>query len=285
MKTTLAKMFFFSAFFITGVVVAQNGSQEYSNNYNNNYNNNGNEFYDSQYNYPEDYYYDYPSDYYTNDFYAKYYNDYRNAVVSVNWDRFFVEFNLSPIQIREIRILNDRFTDYNYWYNYYRYNPDRWYYDRFITLERILGPRIYASFYGRYYNNYNPIVYYKNYRERHYRPTVYITPRYRNVDVFRGNGFRGHGAREYHQYADRSNDQRGFRGDAYRQEPHNNDYQSNGGGFRSNRDIVNSPSRSYGYNAEKNNNGGFRSGGGSSKSDAGRGFRGHNGNTSGRGFR
>ncbi len=65
--------------------------------------------------------------------------------------RFFVEFRLSPYQIREIRILNSRFSSYGHWQRYYRYNPNRWYYDRFIALERILGPRIYVVYYQRYY--------------------------------------------------------------------------------------------------------------------------------------
>ena len=60
-----------------------------------------------------------------------------NAIISINWDRFFVEFRLSPYQIREIRILNSRFSSYGHWQRYYRYNPNRWYYDRFIALERI----------------------------------------------------------------------------------------------------------------------------------------------------
>jgi hypothetical protein len=79
--------------------------------------------------------------------------------------------------------LNSRFSNYGHWKRYYKYNPDRWYYDRFIALERILGPRIYVVYYQRYYRNYNPIVYYQNYRVKHYRPTVYVNPRYRNVDV------------------------------------------------------------------------------------------------------
>lgn len=159
---------------------------------NNQYGNNSYEYYYDDYNYPDDYYYEYPDDYYTRDFYRGSYNDYRNAIISINWDRLFVEFRLSPRQVREIRILNDRFAGYNYWFNYYRYNPDRWYYDRFIALERILGPRIYVVFYQRYYNNYNPIVYFRNYRVNHYRPVVYVTPRYRNVDVrtYRNDDFR-----------------------------------------------------------------------------------------------
>ena len=177
MKSIFTKLFLVSALSVTGISYAQYyPNDDYGNNY-------GYEYYYDDYNYPDEYYYEYPNDYYTNDLYRGYYNDYRNTIISINWDRFFVEFRLSPYQIREIRILNSRFSNYGNWHRYYRYNPNRWYYDRFIALERILGPRIYVVYYQRYYRSYNPIVYYQNYRVKHYRPTVYVTPRYRNVDV------------------------------------------------------------------------------------------------------
>ena len=80
-------------------------------------------------------------------------------------DFYNVEFRLSPYQIREIRILNSISLVTGNWQRYYRYNPNRWYYDRFIALERILGPRIYVVYYQRYYRNYNHCLL-SNYRVR-----------------------------------------------------------------------------------------------------------------------
>lgn len=298
MKQIFKKIILASALFMAGISFAQYYP-------NDNYGNSQYEYYYDDYNYPEDYYYEYPSDYYTNDFYRGYYNDYRNAVVSINWDRFFIEFRLSPRQIREIRILNDRFTNYNFWFNYYRYNPDRWYYDRFVTLERILGPRVYVVFYQRYYHNYNPIVYFKNYRVKHYRPVVYVTPRYRNVDIrtirnddFRKGSFRGgfngndKAVKENNGFIkeDRpQNNDRGFRTE--------NGNVTNNGGFRNGNDfgkVQSEQPRNNGFrndasrkneevgrgNSESKNNGGFRGGdanrsNGADKShkNGGRGFR------------
>ena len=45
------------------------------------------EYYYDDYNYPDEYYYEYPNDYYTNDLYRGYYNDYRNTIISINWDK------------------------------------------------------------------------------------------------------------------------------------------------------------------------------------------------------
>ena len=305
MKTIFTKIFLASALSFAGMAMTQNYPND---NYygNNNYGSNGYEYYYDDYNYPDEYYYDYPNDYYTNDFYRGYYNDYRNTIVSVNWDRLFIEFNLSPWQVREIRVLNDRFSNYNHWCNYYRYNPDRWYYDRFITLERILGPRVYVTFYGRYYNNYNPIVYYRNYRVKHYTHVVYVTPRYRNVDVrtfrndhFRNYGFRDNNSRNNNYHSVGSNNNGSFRDDNRK----NNTYSSaprNNEGFRSNNinqnanprayDKQDNNPRSYGnQNDRGNNGGGFRSNGASKnegnaiKSNNGGGFRGQgNSNSSNR---
>src|SRR5690606_5270492 len=127
---------------LIGLVLLMNGliyAQEYYDTYpQSEYS--GYEFYDDSYDYPDDYYYNYPVDYYPDEYYHGYYNDYRKAVFSVNWDQFFVQFNLSPWQINQIVILNNRFPSYAVWHSYYRWNPDRWYYDRFLALQRILGP-------------------------------------------------------------------------------------------------------------------------------------------------
>ncbi|ACU06867.1 hypothetical protein FIC_00400 [Flavobacteriaceae bacterium 3519-10] len=141
--------------------------------------------YDDEFYFPDDYYYEYPADYYSNDLYRSYYDDYRRSIYDVNWNRFFSAYQLAPWQIQQIMMLNDQFRSYSAWNSYYRYNPDRWYYDRFYSLERILGPRIFVIFQNNYYNGYNPVVYYQNYRRQHYVPHVYVVPRYRNININR----------------------------------------------------------------------------------------------------
>lgn len=175
--------------------------------------NDGYSYYYEDYSYPEEYYYEYPADFYTAVYYRNYYQDYRNAIALVNWDRFFVEFRLHPQQIREIVRLNNRFPSYSQWLRYYRYNPDRWYYDRFVALERILGPRLYIVFYNRYYNSYNPIVYFQNNRARYYNAPVYINPVYRNRNVreYRRDDFRKGEFRESQFNREVAPGNRGFR--------------------------------------------------------------------------
>lgn len=143
------------------------------------------EEYDDEFYFPDDYYYEYPSDYYTQDFYRSYYDDYRRSIYDINWNRFFSTYRLAPWQIREIMLLNDQFNSFSAWNSFYRYNPDRWYYDRFYSLERILGPRIFVIFQNNYYHGYNPVVYYQNYRRQHYAPHVFVVPRYRKINVNR----------------------------------------------------------------------------------------------------
>ena len=141
--------------------------------------------YDDEFYFPDDYYYEYPSDYYRNDLYTSYYNDYQRSIYDVNWNRFFSMYRLSPWQIQQIMMLNDQFPSYASWNSYYRYNPDRWYYDRFYALERILGPRVFVVFQNNYYNGYHPVNYWQNYRRQHYVTHVYVVPRYKNINVNR----------------------------------------------------------------------------------------------------
>lgn len=279
MKSIIKKIVFASLFTVSGMALSQYSENEIA--YANNNYDNGDQYqyYYDDYNYPDEYYYEYPSDYYTNGFYKGYYNDYRNAIIGINWDRFFIEFRLSPVQIREIRILNARFPNYGQWQKYYRYNPDRWYYDRFIALERILGPRIYVVFYQRYYHNYNPIVYFQNYRVKNYRPSVYITPRYRNVDVrtFKNENFRnGNFRNERDKNIDNVRENNGFRGgmqnngkgfkrDDDRPKNFGNENNQRGGGFRNdvpkNEERMRNEDRGFrgqknpGENKERGNNG------------------------------
>lgn len=133
--------------------------------------------------FPDDYYYEYPEDYYTEDFYRNFYDDYRRSVSQINWNRFFVQHNLAPWQIQQIMYLNEMYPSYTSWNSYYRYNPDRWYYDRFFALQQIMGPQIFVIFQNMYYGGYSPVAYYHNYRIRHYQPVVYVVPRYRNINI------------------------------------------------------------------------------------------------------
>ncbi|WP_185145798.1 hypothetical protein [Chryseobacterium sp. SNU WT5] len=157
--------------------------------------------YDDEFYFPDDYYYEYPSDYYSSDLYRSYYNDYRKSIYNVNWNRFFATYRLSPWQVQEIMMLNESFPSYSAWNSYYRYNPDRWYYDRFYALQRILGPNVFVVFQNNYYRGYNPIVYYQNYNRRHYARNIYVVPRYRNINV---NVYRVN-RNEYHQSNPRVN--------------------------------------------------------------------------------
>ena len=157
----------------------------------NNWDNNGyyddDDYYDDnddQGYFPDDYYYNYPTDYYPNDYYQGYYNDYRGSIININWNNFFAQVSLAPWQIREIIYLNRLYSDFASWNRFYRYNPDRWYYDRFYALERIMGPRVFIIFQNNYYHGRPPIVYFQNYRRTYYSaPRFAVIPRYRNVNI------------------------------------------------------------------------------------------------------
>ncbi|OWK73453.1 hypothetical protein CBW16_08005 [Flavobacteriaceae bacterium JJC] len=194
----MKKILFGLSVFFTTLISAQNYPDYYPTNSNNNgyYGD-----YDDEYYFPDDYYYEYPSDYYRNDLYQSYYNDYQRSIYDVNWNRFISVYRLAPWQVQQIMMLNDRFPSYAAWNSYYRYNPDRWYYDRFYALERILGPRVFVIFQNNYYNGYSPVVYWQNYRRQHYVTNVYIVPKYRNINVNRYKINRT----QYHQNNPRQN--------------------------------------------------------------------------------
>ncbi|WP_226063891.1 hypothetical protein [Kaistella polysaccharea] len=185
--------------FMMTLVSAQNYPDYYPNNGYGNSNYYGDE--DDQFYFPDDYYYEYPADYYNNDLYRNYYSDYRSSINNVNWNRFFAMHRLSPWQVQQIMMLNDSYTSYSAWNQYYRYNPDRWYYDRFYALQRIMGPGLFVVFQNNYYNGYNPVIYYQNYNRQHYARNIYVVPRYRNVNV---NVYRVN-RNDYHQGNSRSN--------------------------------------------------------------------------------
>ncbi len=187
-------------------------SQDYYDTYPSEYN--GYEYYDNSYDYPDDYYYNYPTDYYPDQYYQGYYNDYQKAVYSVNWDQFFFQNRLSPFQINQILMLNNRFASYDAWNSYYRYNPDRWYYDRFYALQNILGPRVFVVYQNVYFRGASPFVFYRNRCVNFYARRYPVRPVYRNVNiniykVNRGNfkdGFRNIGRNQGMINQPRNND-------------------------------------------------------------------------------
>ena len=173
----MKKIFLTLAIVFGGLASAQDYYDTYPNDYN------GYEYYDDSYDYPDDYYYNYPTDYYPDQYYKGYYNDYRNAVFSVNWNQFFVQYRLTPFQIDQILALNNRFASYAAWNSYYRWNPDRWYYDRFYALQNILGPRVFVVYQNVYFRGASPFVYYRNRCVNFYARRYPVRPVYRNVNI------------------------------------------------------------------------------------------------------
>ncbi|WP_326982365.1 hypothetical protein VUJ46_19605 [Chryseobacterium sp. MYb264] len=236
---------------------------------------------DDQNYFPDDYYYNYPQDYYPSNYYQNNYNDYRNSIVNINWNVFFTQNRLSRWQIDQILQLNNLYSSFSTWNNFYRYNPDRWYYDRFYALERIMGPRVFVVFQNNYYRGYSsPVVYFQNYRRTHYASICRPMPRYRNVNI---NIYRVDRAKFRRMDNPTINIVRnntysgGFRNQS-------NNRNNNSGGFRSenNGGRNNSGFRNNSDNAVRNNNEGFRgnrNNGGfrSERADNNSGFRGNNG--------
>ena len=254
----MKKIFLGLSVLFATLISAQNYPDYYPSD-NNTYNND----YDDEFYFPDDYYYEYPSDYYTNDLYQGYYNDYRRSIVDVNWNRFFSQYRLAPWQIQQIMMLNDSYASYASWNSYYRFNPDRWYYDRFYALERILGPQVFMVFQNNYYNGYNPIVYYQNYRRQHYVTNIYVINRYRNINVNRYKIDRT----QFHQSNPRNSI--GFN-NSTRNGNGNWQNNSNNGGFRNDTAMQNS-TRGNGFRNQtdapikslpNNNNNGQRNNGG-----------------------
>jgi hypothetical protein len=252
---------------------------------------------DDQNYFPDDYYYNYPQDYYPNDYYQSNYNDYRNSIVSINWNVFFNQNRLSRWQIDQILRLNNLYISFSTWNNFYRYNPDRWYYDRFYALQRIMGPRVFVVFQNNYYRGYSPVVYFQNYRRTHYASICRPMPRYRNVNIniyrversrfhrmdnptfnivrrsdrpnngFRGPGRDGNNSGGFRNNDNRNNNSGGFRGSNDNGVRNNGGFRGNSdngvrsnGGFRGNSD--NGVRNNGGFRTERveNNGGGFRGG-------------------------
>lgn len=250
--------------FSAGILLSVGVSAQYSNN---GYPYNGNEAYSYSSNYyeeeyfPEDYYYDFPDGYYTEDFYRSAYNDYRRSIRNIRWNRLFRQLRLASWQIQEIIALNSYFNSFDAWYSHYRYNPDRWYYDRFYALRDILGPQVYIVFQNNYYNGYDPVDFYRDYRYRVYSGYTYVNPRYRNVSVrnfyIRPQEFHQRHGYSYGNYQPRNSyrGSEGFKDDGFR----NNSQ----GGFRNapnNNGGIFTPNRSGASSRNQNSvrGGGFR---------------------------
>lgn len=201
MKTAFYKLYLLLFLGFSGIYFAQQVTDRafYDSAYN--------DYYDENYNYPEEYYDDYPTDFYTDLYYKSYYNDYRNMINRVNWNRFFKEYRLLNWQVREVVRLNNRFNSYQEWFMFYRRNPDRWYYDRFVALERIFGPHLYSDFCRRYYNTSNPIVYFQKNRTRYNASKVYVSSRYwkNRPMITRNDKFRRSEFRDDRQNSETSN--------------------------------------------------------------------------------
>ncbi len=67
------------------------------------------------------------------------YQNYRNSIVSVNWNALGVELSLTPSQRNAITVLNNRYPTYESWYVVYKDRPGYWERDRDRELRRILG--------------------------------------------------------------------------------------------------------------------------------------------------
>ncbi len=80
-------------------------------------------------------------------------------------------------------VLNNRFDSYDAWNSYYRWNPDRWYYDRFYALQNILGSRIFAVYQNAYFRGASPFAYYRNRCVNFYARRYPVRPAYRNVNI------------------------------------------------------------------------------------------------------
>ncbi|MCJ7934532.1 MAG: hypothetical protein MUW56_13105 [Chryseobacterium sp.] len=228
--------------------------------------------------FPDDYYYNYPQDYYPSDYYQSYYNDYRNSIINIDWNGFFVQNRLNRWQVDQIMRLNNLYVSFSAWNNFYRYNPDRWYYDRFYALERILGPRVFVVFQNNYYRGFSPVVYFQNYRRTYYVPRYTVMPRYRsvNINIYRVDRtrFRRMDNPSFDIIRRDSRANNGFRGSV--------DDGTHSGGFRGQNDNWrkndNSGFRNHDNNGVGNSNGGFR---GSSENNGG--FRNNNGGFRGNG--
>ncbi|WP_426278497.1 hypothetical protein ACN9MN_04045 [Chryseobacterium sp. S-02] len=110
---------------------------------------------------------------------SDYYNDYRRSITDINWASVITDLVLSQTQANQIYVLNDQYDDYNSWNRVYVHNPDRWRNDRYVELERILGPEKYLKFKNKYYKGQNPVAVYNRNKNngkkyKHIQKKVYM---------------------------------------------------------------------------------------------------------------
>lgn len=99
-----------------------------------------------------------------------YYDDYRSSVNSFDWGGAIAQLlGLNNNQVSQLTVLNNRYPDYNSWNSAYGNNPNRWYQDRYASMQRIMTPAQYKKFYNTYYKGQNPVYYYGN---KHYAKDV-----------------------------------------------------------------------------------------------------------------
>lgn len=220
----MKRYFMFGLLLMALSVKAQN--HPYSNRYDRDWQYYDQAFYDHAYHYfPDDYYYEFPNDYYPWEYYESHYHDYRQSIIGVDWERVVTELGLNSIQIRQIRMLNNRFSDFTFWYDYYGANPERWYYDRFYALEHILGTRAFIVFQNRYYNGYAPIVYFQNHRKRYYLRRYRPVRKYRGIDINVYNVGREH---YFQNYGSRRREESPFRSNGFKNSVNEGFRNSNG---------------------------------------------------------
>ena len=96
------------------------------------------------------------------------YENYRNSILSVNWNSLGLELNLTPAQRNQIIVLNNRYPTYESWYVVYKDRPDYWRRDRDREIRRILGETKYLKYKNEYYKGKNPkAIYHKGKHKEH----------------------------------------------------------------------------------------------------------------------
>lgn len=128
-----------------------------------------------------------------------YYDDYRRSITDINWQTIVADLVLTPRQKDQLFALNNRYPSYDSWNVVYVNHPDRWRNDRYVEIERILGPVKYKKFKHKYYRGRNPVVVYHN--SHHYkqpRKKVYVVEsRHGHRDRHDHHYDRGHGKHKH----------------------------------------------------------------------------------------
>ena len=102
------------------------------------------------------------------------YENYRNSILSVNWNSLGLELNLTPAQRNQIVVLNNRYPTYESWYVVYKDRPDYWRRDRDREIRSILGETKYLKYKNEYYKcKYNQAIYYNGKNKWHKKGLKY----------------------------------------------------------------------------------------------------------------